>query len=486
MTNSRPPTGNDANSHQRYGSSPNGFDYAGQFGSNPDQTAQWNGQGANTLSRDGDGRFSPEGPTSQGSNSNEDYGRWSRDQQTAQMPPAHEQWAGNSARQPGQPGQPARPGQNGPSYNDQWSHNQQWSSSNSQWSSTPSWQNGPQGPYTPQGAYGSQGPTNPQGSYGPQGPYGSQGPNSPQGPYGPQGPQGPGGSWSQLPNQSGGTKKINIVAFVALGLAVLGLILSVIPATQIVGWVILGVAFICSLVALFLKNQPRVSALIALAVTVLSALIALVVAFIMANLSDVDETVDEQEQSSATETQDQDPQSSPIAPAPTVPLPTTPQQSGDPGQAGQQPGQMPTPGTASSPQTSRDNPAALGETLTVGQWDVAINSFNPDATEQIVNGNMFNIPPDDGTVYSLLNVTFTNKGTEKTLPFLAFAFIDEAGQTYYDYDNLVALEDSYYLLDLEPGQQGTGSVAIQIPAGASGVLQVTDVLGTSIAYVSTH
>lgn len=486
MTNSRPPTGNDANSHQRYGSSPYGFDNARQFESKPDQTAQWNGQGANSLSRDGDGRFSPEGPTSQGSNSDGDYGRWSRDQQTAQMPPAHEQWAGNSARQPGQPGQPARPGQNGPSYNDQWSHNQQWSSSNSQWSSTPSWQNGPQGPYTPQGAYGSQGPTNPQGSYGPQGPYGSQGPNSPQGPYGPQGPQGPGGSWSQLPNQSGGTKKINIVAFVALGLAVLGLILSVIPVTQIVGWVILGVAFICSLVALFLKNQPRVSALIALAVTVLSALIALVVAFVMANLSDVDETVDEQEQSSATETQDQDPQSSPIAPAPTVPLPTTPQQSGDPGQAGQQPGQMPTPGTASSPQTSRDNPAALGETLTVGQWDVAINSFNPDATEQIVNGNMFNTPPDDGTIYCLLNVTFTNKGTEKTLPFLAFAFIDEAGQTYYDYDNLVALEDSYYLLDLGPGQQGTGSVTIQIPAGASGVLQVTDVLGTSIAYVSTH
>ena len=72
-----------------------------------------------------------------------------------------------------------------------------------------------------------------------------------------------------------------------------------------------------------------------------------------------------------------------------------------------------TNGDSSDSVTSRDEPAALGTTLQVGDWSVAVNSFTGDVTEAIAGENSFNAP-EDGKIFVGVHVTMQYNGDGST------------------------------------------------------------------------
>jgi hypothetical protein len=75
---------------------------------------------------------------------------------------------------------------------------------------------------------------------------------------------------------AGEPKKVNVLGIVALVLAVIGFILACIPFVQVAAWVVLPVAFILSLVALFLEGH-KWPAITGLVVSVLGAIVGAIV-----------------------------------------------------------------------------------------------------------------------------------------------------------------------------------------------------------------
>jgi hypothetical protein len=79
---------------------------------------------------------------------------------------------------------------------------------------------------------------------------------------------------------AGEPKKVNVLGIVALVLAVIGFILACIPFVQVAAWVVLPVAFVLSLVALFLEGH-KWPAITGLVVSVLGGIVgALVFTFV--------------------------------------------------------------------------------------------------------------------------------------------------------------------------------------------------------------
>jgi hypothetical protein len=78
--------------------------------------------------------------------------------------------------------------------------------------------------------------------------------------------------------------KVNVLGIVALVLAVIGFILACIPFVQVAAWIVLPVAFVLSLVALFLEGR-KWPAITGLVVSVLGGIVgALVFAFVTVGL----------------------------------------------------------------------------------------------------------------------------------------------------------------------------------------------------------
>lgn len=125
---------------------------------------------------------------------------------------------------------------------------------------------------------------------------------------------------------------------------------------------------------------------------------------------------------------------------------------------------------------SRNAPYPIGSTITSGEWTVVVNSFNPDATAEILAESQFNDPPAEGSVYALANITGTYTGDDKGLPAAAIqiAFVTESGNTINSYDTFVIVPEPLDSLgELYAGASSTGNIVLEIPAGDAGLLRVT-------------
>ncbi|QAV69842.1 DUF4352 domain-containing protein [Salinibacterium sp. UTAS2018] len=100
-------------------------------------------------------------------------------------------------------------------------------------------------------------------------------------------------------------KARNTLGLVALGLAVFGALLAVIPATNGFSWVILLGAFIVSIVALTRKGQGKGMALVALIVSFLFWIISIFVGIAVVATA-VSESIDDAPSISAPSTSDED------------------------------------------------------------------------------------------------------------------------------------------------------------------------------------
>lgn len=277
-------------------------------------------------------------------------------------------------------------------------------------------QQGFQPGYAPQGAYPQGGPGQHPGQP-PQYPYGAPYPGG--GPY-------PG--MEQQPKQK------NTLGRIALVVAILGLILSCIPGILIAGWILLPIGFILGLVGLFMAGKSKRSSIGAVVVSIIGAIVAPVV-FIGLIGSAVDDafgggdvTVGGSERAESADGQ------------------------GDLG--------------------TRDNPAAIGETLAGRDWEIVVNSFDRNATDQVMAANSFNDPPPAGSQYALANLTATYIGDDSaSADFLSVAFVADDGTVIRSSDNFAVAPDPLEG-ELYAGASATGNIDIAVPEGATGLLRV--------------
>ena len=75
---------------------------------------------------------------------------------------------------------------------------------------------------------------------------------------------------------AGGPQKVNVLGIVALVVAVIGFILACIPFVQVIAWIVLPIAFVLSLVALFLEGR-KWPAITGLVVSVLGGIVGAIV-----------------------------------------------------------------------------------------------------------------------------------------------------------------------------------------------------------------
>ncbi|UJP09379.1 DUF5067 domain-containing protein [Microbacterium sp. KUDC0406] len=77
----------------------------------------------------------------------------------------------------------------------------------------------------------------------------------------------------------GASKKLNVLALVALITAVVGFIFACVPGALIVGWVLLPIAFVLSIVSLFLKGDKKWMGIVGLILSIVGTIVGFVVFF---------------------------------------------------------------------------------------------------------------------------------------------------------------------------------------------------------------
>jgi hypothetical protein len=242
----------------------------------------------------------------------------------------------------------------------------------------------------------------------------------------------------------GEKKPIHVLGIIALAAAGVGFVLACIPVTVLFGWILLPIAVVLSIVALFMKGRkwPAITGLGVAVAGLLVATIVSVVALIIA-VSEVDRGIDEFDSgSSASEGELEDDGLSALG--------------------GEVFG-------------SREEPLAIGETITTEEFEVVINSVDLDATEQVLAADEFNEPPVDGESYAIVNLTVTYTGPESsTDSMVGIDYVSADGVVKDDaYAYAWGIEPEFGLAELYTGASATSNLVLMLPADADGVLRVS-------------
>lgn len=257
-------------------------------------------------------------------------------------------------------------------------------------------------------------------------------------------PQQPGPPQYASPAQE--PKQKNTLGLIALIVASVGFIFACIPGALIIGWILLPIAFILSLVSLFLKGKGKALSITALIVSIVGTIIGFVVFFAVVAAS-VDEAFGGGETTVTTPTQ-------PTGESPAAEEP------------------------AEAAAGSRENPYPIGSVIEQGDWAVTLNGVNLDATADIANENPYNEPAPEGSIYILANVTATYVGDDPNgdMPFISVDYVTVDGNTIKTYATTVLTPAPFDLATtLYNGASTTGNFAFAVPAAtaAEGVFAIT-------------
>lgn len=268
----------------------------------------------------------------------------------------------------------------------------------------------------------------------------------------------------------------NTVGIVAFVTAVLGLVFAVWEGAYLLGWILLPTGFILALVALFQRNKARKLALAALIISIVGT-IAGAVAFLGSAARILDESFGGSDPTVVT--------------TPAVAT-DSPAEGPSPVETETSPGGEPDDAVPDDPPAddagagTRENPHPLGTTVSNNEWQVTVNSVDPDATDSVLAENQFNDPPADGNVYLLASVTITRGGEEPGSSFeLGFHFVTESGNVIGDYEALVVAPDELGWDELYPGASTTGNVVFEVPAADAGTIRITPGLFADDVFFST-
>ena len=255
-------------------------------------------------------------------------------------------------------------------------------------------------------------------------------------------PQGPGGPTQQafLPQPPQAKKQLNVVGLVALIAAVLGLIFSCIPGALIIGWILLPIGFILSIVSLFLKDKAKWMGITALITSVVGTIVAVLV-FIAVVATSFNSAF------GSGDTKVVQPSAS----------------SGASAGAG---------ASSNSAAGTRANPYPIGSAIESDDWKVVINSVTLAATDAVVSSSAVNKPPAAGSEYILVNYSATYIGDDpkgQVPVFVSVEYVTADGKTVNGLDKLIIAPDAIdNLSTLYTGATATGNDAIEVPSATAG------------------
>jgi len=238
-------------------------------------------------------------------------------------------------------------------------------------------------------------------------------------------------------------KKTNVLALIAMIVAIVGFIFACVPGALIVGWVLLPIAFVLSIVSLFLKGDRKWMGIVGLIVSIVGTIVGFVVFFaVVATAAN--------EAFGGTETTVTQPADEEVEPAADEEEPAD-----------------------AAEQGTRENPYPLGSQISSSDWTVVVNSHTADGAATVADGNMFNEAAPAGSHYEIVNYTVTYTGAESGLAAeTAVALVTSAGNVINGYDSLVVLADSFGLDELYNGASATGSQAFLVPDGETALIRV--------------
>lgn len=239
----------------------------------------------------------------------------------------------------------------------------------------------------------------------------------------------------------------NVLALVALITSIVGFIFACIPGALIVGWILLPISFVLAIVSLFLKGSGKGLGIAGLIISVVGTIVAVIVFFAVVATSFSNAFGD-------STVVVEDPAESSQAPAAE---------------------EEPVPSEAPAAEAgTRENPVAVGSTISGDKWTIVINSFNPDGTAVVAEANQFNEAAPAGSHYAVVNYTVTYTGADSSYAAeVGVDYVTASGNVVNTYDNFVILTDAIGLDELFTGASATGSAAFVIPDGDAGLLRVT-------------
>lgn len=265
----------------------------------------------------------------------------------------------------------------------------------------------------------------------------------PQGAYLPQGTP-PQNEYEPSPSPTPSSKKPrNTLGLVAFIVAIVGFIFACIPGALIVGWVLLPVAFILGIVSLFMKGRGKGLGITAVILSVVGTVVAVVVFLaVVANAFD--------ESFGTTEVSVGAPTGSPAAAE----------------------GTKKSEAPAESPAGTRENPAAIGSTITGEDWTAVVNSYTTDGNATVA-ADEFNDAAPAGSHYEVVNYTVTYTGDESGVAGeVGIDLVTSSGKVVNSYDTFVSLPDNIGADELFNGATSTGSQAFVVPDGDTALVRV--------------
>ncbi|MDO5061354.1 MAG: DUF4190 domain-containing protein [Actinomycetaceae bacterium] len=248
----------------------------------------------------------------------------------------------------------------------------------------------------------------------------------------------------------------NVLGIVALVLAVLGTVLSLIPGIIILGWILLPVSFVLGLVALFLRNKTRGFAIVAVVTSVVGTIIA-VIGFLLIIANALDQAIkDEQQVTVSTETGTENKENS---------------------ASGEKEATSETKADSTAG-TTRENPVPLGATITSKDWEIVVNSVNLDATQVLLEHSKFNDPPEAGEHYVLVNLTakYIGNKADGATPWTTVKYVTKEGKTFDVLAKYIDVPERFdQLSELYNGASTTGNIALAVKTDdiKGGVLKIT-------------
>jgi len=245
-------------------------------------------------------------------------------------------------------------------------------------------------------------------------------------------------------------KSRNTVGLIALIAAIVGFIFACIPGALIVGWILLPIAFVLSIVGLVSSSKAKGTSIAAIIVSIVGVIVGVLV-FLFAVGSAVDDALEQDSPEVAAD-------------------------SGDSADSEDDKG-------------SRDNPAELGDTISGNEWDITVDGFDANATDEVLAQNEFNEAPDSGNNYAVAEVTAAYTGDDSGNPMvgLSFAYVTTDGNTLSASDTLAdgPSPDIADVGDMYEDASKTFHVTFEIPEDDDGLVRVNPGMISDELFVST-
>lgn len=310
--------------------------------------------------------------------------------------------------------------------------------------------------------------TNPSqpGRFQPQGVHAYQ-TGTPPSPPGPPGPASPG-------------HERNTLGIVALVTAVAGLVFAVWEGAYLLGWILLPIAFVLSLVAMFQKGKGKAAAVTALIVSIIGT-IAGAVAFLGSAVDAFDDAFNEDV--SVVEPSG-DPEGDPVVPADPADE-AVGEVVDEPVEAEAEPADVEEAGSTTDAGT-RSSPHPLGTTIASDDWEVTVTSFTADATDAVLAANQFNEDPDEGHSYALVGISVTRVGAESGSTMeIGVDYVTDQGNVVSRSDAFAVAPDALSYEEMFQGASVSGNVVLMIPDGGAGSVRVSPGWFTDDAFFAT-